>query len=369
MSRDRRAVQAVGAKAKRESYNQIIMRALFLDQPGWPPALSVKEVPAPAPGPGEVLVRVEACGFCHHDLLVMSGTLRRGVAPGVILGHEISGVVAETGQGVARWVEGDRVVSILTAACGACGRCRLGQEHRCLVGKGIGHGRDGGFAEFVALPEFSLIAVPAGVDLAQAALFACPMGVSLNAVQDIAQVKPAESVVVTGAGGGLGIHAVQASASMGARVLAVTTSPEKLGSIAPLGGEEILHTEELDFSEMVLALTEDQGAPVVIDTVGSPLFTSCWASLAQYGRLVLLGEVAGGPAALNLAEIIFRDARILGTSGVSRAQVEQIAGMVSRDELRPVVSRTFSLEQAGEAFELLSNRAVLGRVVLLPRPA
>jgi len=315
------------------------------------------------------LVRVEACGFCHHDLLVMSGTLRRGVQRGVILGHEISGVVVETGRNVTSWTEGDRVVSILTAACGVCARCRAGREHRCLVGKGIGHGRDGGFAEFVALPAFSLVGVPGGVDLAAAALFACPMGVSLNAVQDIGQVKPAESVVVTGAGGGLGIHAVQAASAMGARVLAVTTSPDKLGSIAPLGEEEILHTGELDFSEMVLALTEDQGAAVVIDTVGSPLFTSCWASLAQYGRLVLLGEVAGAPVVLNLAEIIFRDARVLGTSGVSRALVEQVAGMVSRDELRPVISRTFSLEEAGEAFELLSRRAVLGRVVLVPRPA
>lgn len=313
-------------------------------------------------------MRVEACGFCHHDLLVMSGTLRRGLKRGVILGHEISGVVVETGQGVTRLDGGDRVVSMLTGACGACDRCRSGREHRCRVGQGIGHGRNGGFAEFVVLPEFSLVVIPNDVDMAQAALFACPMGVSLQAVQYTAQVKPAEPVVVTGAGGGLGIHAVQASAAMGARVLAVTTSPDKLGNIAPLGGEEILHTEELDFSEMVLALTEDQGAPVVIDTVGSPLFPSSWASLAQYGRLVLLGEVAGGSVALNPAEIIFRDAQILGSSGVSRALVEQVAGMVSRNELHPVISRTFRLEEAGDAFELLASRAVLGRVVLLPRP-
>ena len=342
------------------------MKALFVDRPGRPPMFSVKEVPPPAPAPGEVLVRVEACGFCHHDLLVMAGALRRGVAPGVILGHEISGVVAATGDGITSLKEGDPVVSILTAACGTCDRCREGREHRCRVGRGIGHGRNGGFAEYAALPESCLVKIPDTLDLAQAALFACPIGVSLQAIQNAAQVQPFETVVVTGAGGGLGIHAVQAATALGARVLAVTSSPEKLGAIATMGGEEILHTEELDFSEMVLALTEDQGAPVVIDTVGSPLFPFSWASLAQYGRLALLGEVGGGSVALNLAEIIFRDAQIMGSSGVPLAVVEQVAGMTARGELRPTISRSFSLDEAGAAFDLLASRSVLGRLVFRP---
>ena len=349
-----------------QAYNAPTMKALFVDRPGRPPTLSVKEVPTPAPAPGEVLVRVEACGFCHHDLLVMTGALRRGVAPGVILGHEISGVVAATGDSVTHLKEGDPVVSILTAACGTCDRCREGREHRCRVGRGIGHGRHGGFAEYAALPQSCLVKIPDTLDLAQAALFACPIGVSLQAIQNAAQVQPFETVVVTGAGGGLGIHAVQAATALGARVLAVTSSPEKLGAIATMGGEEILHTEELDFSEMVLALTEDQGAPVVIDTVGSPLFPSSWASLAQYGRLALLGEVGGGPVALNLAEIIFRDAQILGSSGVPLAVVEQVAGMAARRELRPTISRSFSLDAAGAAFDLLASRSVLGRLVFRP---
>ena len=361
------------------------MRALFVEVPGRPPQLVVRDVAIPTPGPGEVLVKVEACGFCHHDLSVMAGVLRRGVAPGVILGHEISGVIAEVGpkrpepverpgarehsepvEGAAQFKEGDRVVSILTAACGTCDRCIQGREHRCRVGKGIGHGRNGGFAEYCVMPEFSLVPVPDDVDLTQAALLACPIGVSLQAIRDAAQVGPGDTVVVTGAGGGLGIHSVQVAASLGARVLAVTSSLEKLGNIAPLGGEEILHTPELPFSEMALALTEDQGADAVIDTVGSPLFPFTWQSLSQYGRLALLGEVGGRPVELNLAEIIFKDAGIRGSSGASKAVVEQAAGMVARWEIQPVVSQTFALEDAPAAFELLAGRSVLGRLVFKP---
>ena len=331
--------------------------------------MSIKEVPVPEPSPEQVLVRVEACGFCHHDMLVMSGTLRRGVAAGVVLGHEISGVVERTGSQVSRLKAGDRVVSILTDACGRCGRCLAGQEHRCLEGVGIGHGRDGGFAEFVTLSEFSLVKIGDDLDLISACVLACPMGVALQAAQNVAGIQPGETVVVTGAGGGLGIHAVQAAAALGARVLAVTSSPEKLGSLAPLGAEEILHSEELDFSEMVLALTEDRGAEVILDTVGSPLFTSAWSSLAQFGRLVLLGEVAGRRVELNLAEVIFRDARVLGSSGVSRASVQQAAELVSRGEMKPVVSGAYRLEEAGDAFESLASRQPLGRSVFTPGAA
>ena len=94
-------------------------------------------------------MRVAACGFCHHDRLVMSGTLRRGVRPGIVLGHEIAGLVAEVGDGVSRVRPGDRVVSLLTNVCGHCDRCLAGREHRCRHGEGIGHGRNGGFAEYV----------------------------------------------------------------------------------------------------------------------------------------------------------------------------------------------------------------------------
>ena len=335
-------------------------------QPGSAASLLPVEAPDPVPGPGEALVQVEACGFCHHDLLVMKGLLRRGVKPGVILGHEISGIVLLVGNDVTTVRAGDRVVTLLVSACGRCDRCLQGREHRCRNGAGIGHSRDGGFAEYVAVSEFSLVPVPDDVDLAAAALLACPMGVALQGLQQAAQVHPGETVLVTGAGGGLGAHAVQLGAALGCRVIAVTSSPEKRAALSGLGAHEVLETGPLDFSEVVLALTQDQGADVVIDTVGSPLFPSTWRSLAQFGRWVMLGEVAGRPVQLDPAEVIFRDARILGASGVSRAQVQQVAKMVSQGLIKPLIGRTLPMEEAATALELLSDRSILGRVLLAP---
>ncbi len=330
--------------------------------------MSVADIPVPRPGPGEALVRVTACGFCHHDRLVMSGILRRGVRPGVTLGHEISGVVEEVGADVEQVHPGDRVVSLLTNACGACDRCLAGREHRCRNGEGLGHGRNGGFAEYVAVSQHSLALLPDGVDALSAALLACPAGVALQALTAV-EVSAGETVVVTGAGGGLGIHAVQIAKDLGAHALAVTSSPGKARHLEDYGADAVIETGETDFAEIVMALTADEGADVVIDAVGAATLRSSVRCLAQYGRLALLGEV-GGEGSLRgvIPEIVFRDACVTGVSGVSRATLERAIALAAAGRLRPVLQGTLSLEEAQRAYEMVESRTVLGRVALTPQP-
>ena len=343
------------------------MNALSVVKTGRPPQLGIEERLTPELGPGEALLRVEACGFCYHDLLVMSGTLRRGVVPGVILGHEIAGTVVADG-GVAQFRTGERVVSLLTAACGQCARCLAGLEHRCVAGAGIGHGRDGGFAEYVALPVSALVAVPDTIPSEEAALLACPAGVALTGIE-AAGVESGDTVVVTGAGGGLGAHAVQLAAMAGAQVIAVTTSPEKTAPLETLGASVVIAAEDgLDVAEVVMALTDDAGADAVIDTVGPPLWPATLRCLGQYGRLALLGDVTGEPASLQLAEVIFRDVRVIGVSGVSRAALQRTVNLAATGRLRPVVSQTLPMtaEGVGQASRLMAERRSLGRIVLMP---
>ena len=344
------------------------MMALSVVKAGRPPALELVERPTPVPAPGEALLRVDACGFCHHDLLVMAGALRRGVAPGVILGHEIAGTVAMTADDVCEWQPGDRAVSLLTAACGRCDRCWAGREHRCRVGAGIGHGRDGGFAEYAALPASALVRIPEGLPAEQAALLACPAGVALNGVK-AAAIAAGETAVVTGAGGGLGVHAVQLAAQRGARVIAATTSPGKAALLESLGAETVIEIDaDADPAGIVMALTDDAGADAVIDTVGPPLWPGALRCLGQYGRLALLGDVTGAATPVNLAELIFRDLRVMGVSGVSRGTLMQAAQLAAAGGLRLVVSQTLPLTAAGaaEAWRMAAERRAMGRVVLMP---
>ena len=344
------------------------MSALSLVEAGDPPTLAVVERGVPTPGPGEVLLRVDACGFCHHDYLVMTGTLRRGVVPGVVLGHEIAGTVVASDADASMFQEADRVVSLLTAACGNCARCRAGREHRCVNGVGIGHGRNGGFAEYVALPETALVAVPTGIPTERAALLACPAGVALSGI-DTAEVAHGDTVVVTGAGGGLGSHTVQLAAARGAQVIAVTSSPGKTSGLEQMGASVVVEVGDgPDLAEIVLALTEDEGADVVIDTVGPPLWPDSLRCLGQFGRIALLGDVTGEPAPVRLAEVIFRDLRLTGVSGVSRRTLERCVEMAAAGELQPVVAYVLPLTAQGvaEAVRMVRERAPLGRVVLTP---
>jgi acryloyl-coenzyme A reductase len=343
-----------------------VMKALVLDIPGEEPVLALREVAVPSLGPHDVLVQVAACGFCYHDVAVIQGVLRRGVKDRVILGHEISGRVAGVGESVSAVRAGDRVVTALTTFCDQCGRCRSGREYRCVSGQGIGHALDGGFAEFIKMPEYGVIPLPGGITLEEASLLACPIGVTVQALEGVARVRPGESVLVAGAGGGLGVHGVQVASALGARVLAVTRSPDKAASLEALGCAEVILAGELDFSEIALALTEDQGVDVVINTVGSAVFRSCLHSMAQFGRMVLLGEITGEQLRLNPAEILFRDASIVGSTGASPRHIARAAELVASGQVRPVVSQSFALEDALDAYRLMREGGTFGRVVLVP---
>lgn len=342
------------------------MKALILEAPGENPSLVMREVPTPSPGPQDILLKVASCGLCYHDVAVMRGTLRRGIKNDLILGHEISGTVVETGNNVNAIHIGDNVVAALTTFCGKCDRCSSGNQYRCHYGQGFGHALDGGFAQYVTLPQSSVIALPEQISLEDASVLACPIGVAIRALEDVARVQPGESVLATGAGGGLGVHAIQVASALGARVLAVTSSPEKLELLEQLDCAEVVLAGELDFSEIVLALTEDRGVDVVIDTVGSALFRSSLASMAHFGRMVLLGEITGEKVPLNLPEILFRDATIIGSTGASPNHIKKAADMVAIGKIKPIISQRFELKDAVSAYQQMLSGKTFGRVVLVP---
>ncbi len=339
------------------------MRALVLRQPSPFPRLTVTELPSPQMRDSDALVRVKACGFCHHDLLVMNGTLRRGVRPPLIPGHEVAGVVTEIGPNVATLRPGDHVVGLLTDACGRCDLCSQGLERLCPHGQAIGHGMKGGMAQLLAARETTFVKIPKEIPFPQACLLACPISVALKAVDKV-QIRPNETILVTGASGGLGAHLIQLANLRGARVFAVTSDESKTPALEALGASYVIPTGELDFSEIILALAQDRGVDVALDTVGSPLFPQTLRSVALKGRLILLGEVEREKANLPLPEIIFREQQIIGSVGTTRRHVEQAAQLVAEGKIHPVISHTLPWTYAETALQLMQQRRNVGRIVL-----
>ena len=342
------------------------MKALFLREPGPTPKFEIEDVPTPSPREGQVVVRVEAAGLCGHDIAIMTGLLTRGVDLGTILGHEISGRVAEAGPDVSDLSEGDPVVASLTAFCGQCDRCLAGVDYRCRFGRGVGHAANGGLAEFVRLPARSVTRLPDDMDMDGAALLACPVGVCVRAIKSVARLSAGETALVTGAGGGLGVHAVQVASALGAQVFAATYSPEKLDALEEFAPGGVILGGELDFSELVMAFTEDEGVNVIVDTVGAAVFRTAMRCLSQYGRMALLGEVEGSRAQISLTDIMFRDAAIYGSTGASLPDVATAIELASSGQVRPVIHARLPLEEASEAVRIVSDRQALGRIVLKP---
>ena len=339
------------------------MKAVVLQRLAPFPRLTVADLPTPTLGDFDVLVEVKACGFCHHDLLVMNGTLRRGVRTPLVPGHEAAGVATEVGPRVTRVWPGDHVVTLLTDACGRCQWCFQGLERLCPEAQAVGHGMKGGMAQKISVRENTLVKIPNEIPWPEASLLACPIGVGVKAVEK-AGIQQGETVLVTGASGGLGAHLVQLANRKGARVLAVTSDEGKAASLESLGVSDVIPIGELDFSEIALALTEDRGVDVAIDTVGSQLFPQTMRSLATNGRLVLLGEVSGEKAEISLPEIIFREIRIIGSVGASRRHVEEAARLVAKGKIRPVISRILPWNQCETAVTTMTQRSNIGRVVL-----
>lgn len=346
------------------------MKAIVVRQTGGPEAMNVETVPDPAPGAKDVVIEVEACGVCMHDVAVRNGTLRRGVELPCILGHEVSGTVVAVGRQVRRFRPGQRVATVQRYhICGACRFCRGSREPLCEERKFLGDwGMVGGYAEYVAVEDDNLAEVPDGLPLAEVSIAACAMGTILNAVRDVGRLQAGESVLVTGAGGGLGLHALQIANAFGARVIAQTSSPGKAAFMKDMGAHAVVvHGRGEDFSGQVLEATGGRGVDMVIDNVGTPQFQATRKSLGVLGRWLLIGQLTGEFVPFNPAQLFLRGQSMLAVTSTTRAQLEDVLKLVQMGKIKPVVDRSFTLAEAREAHRRVEAGSVRGRALVRPR--
>ena len=345
------------------------MKAMVVHQPGGTEVLSLERVADPIAGPKDVIIKVDACGVCFHDIVTRNGTLKFGVQMPCILGHEISGTVVDVGRDVRAFQRGDRVATVQRYhICGACRYCRTGRETLCPERKFTGDwGMVGGYAEYVAIEDDNVALVPEGVELQDAAIVACAIGTILNAIREIGKLQPGETALVTGAGGGLGMHAIQLARLAGALVIAQTTSPEKADQIRALGAHTVIfHSRGENFSNAVKKANGGLGVDVAIDNVGSQLFESIRRSMGIGGRWIMIGQLTGEFVPFNPAQLFLKNVSMLSATSTTRKQLDDCLALVARGVIKPFVSLALPLEQAAQAHELVETGKSSGRIVLRP---
>jgi D-arabinose 1-dehydrogenase-like Zn-dependent alcohol dehydrogenase len=345
------------------------MKAMVVRAPGGIDVLKMETVSDPTPGPKDVVIKVDACGVCFHDIVTRNGTLKAGVEMPCILGHEISGTVIEVGRDVRRFRTGNRVATVQRYhICGSCRHCRAGHETLCPERKFTGDaGMVGGYAEFVAIEDDNVAMVPDGVALQEASIVACAIGTIFNAMREVGKLAPGESALVTGAGGGLGMHAVQLARLAGAFVVAQTTSPEKADQIRALGAHEVVvHARGEDFSGAVRKTTGGQGVDVAIDNVGSQIFEPIRRSMGIGGRWILIGQLTGQFVPFNPAQLFLKNISMLSATSTTRRQLEDCLALVARGAVKPIVTIALPLEEAAKAHTLVEAGKSAGRIVLRP---
>ncbi len=342
------------------------MQAIVLRAFGARGNLRAETVPDPTPGPGEVLLRVEACGVCYHDVINRRGNLPRTSVP-AILGHEAAGEVIAVGPGVEGWAIGDRAATLQRLSCGDCIHCRAERNSLCKNDtRFFGEEIPGGYAGYMTAPVAGLGRVPAGVPWTVAAVTCCTTGTAVHCLRTRGRLIPGETVLITGASGGVGMQAVQLARHDGGRVIAVTSSAGKVDVLFEAGAHEVIVSPDLDFSKQVRRVTGGQGVDLALEIVGSLTFAQTLKSLAPGGRLVTVGNLETGIVDLNPGLVIVKELEILGAYATTQAELNESLRLIETGAIRSWVSDVLPLAEAARAHDRLEKREVAGRLVLEP---
>ncbi len=327
-------------------------------------ACRLEERPEPRPGLGEAVMRVRAAGvgltLVNIRLGRMGGSLPR------VMGHELAGEIVEVGEGVSELSVGDRCAVYFYLTCGRCRWCRGGRETLCEKFAGyVGVHRDGGFADYVCLPAENFLPIPDGLDDEAAAIAADAVNTNWHCMRERARINPHDTVLLIGAGGGVGIHGVQVAKLFGARVIAADISDEKLDLARRWGADEAINVRAVDdVAGEVNRLTDGRGADAAVDYVGhGETFTTAIDSLATSGRAVVIG-VGTGDASFNPTRLLRSERIITGSRHSTRTELIETMELMARGLVEPVIGMRVPFTEVETVFDALGRETLLGRGAL-----
>ena len=323
------------------------MRAVIATEPGGPEVLTVTELPDLTPGPGEVVIEVVSSAVNRADLLQRQGLYPPPTGASETIGLECSGRIAAVGEGVDRWQAGDEVCALLAG---------------------------GGYAEQVIVPAGQVMPLPPGVDVETAAALPEVACTVWSNVFMVAHLRPEETLLVHGGGGGIGTFAIQLAHALGARVVTTAGSEEKLEVCRSLGADVAVNYREQDFVEEVRTATDGRGADVILDNMGAKYLGRNVDALATEGRLVIIGMQGGTKGELDIATLLRKRGAVIATALRSRptdekaaicaAVTEHVWPLVGSGEVRPIVAEKFVLADAAAAHTAVEQGTNIGKVLL-----
>ena len=323
---------------------------MFAVVPGDSGQLQWREVADVQAGPGEVLIAVNAAGVNRADLLQAAGKYPPPPGASAILGLEVSGVIAERGEGVTEWVAGQHVCALLAG---------------------------GGYAQYVAVPAGQVMPIPAGVELQDAAGLpevACTVWSNLVMA---AGLSAGQWLLIHGGASGIGTHAIQVARELGARIAVTAGSAAKLEVCGELGADVLIGYRDEDFVQRMREVTGGAGADLIFDIMGASYLERNINALATDGQLVIIGMQGGITAEVNIGALIGKRLSVIGTAlrgrpvdgphGKARivdAVVDSVWPMIARGSVRPVIGAVFPIESADDAHRLLESGETVGKVIL-----
>jgi NADPH:quinone reductase-like Zn-dependent oxidoreductase len=341
------------------------MKAMVLREHGGPDVLRLEDIEVPEPGPGEVRVRVRAVALNHLDIWVRKGGPAFHLAYPHRLGSDIAGTVDAVGPGSSA-TAGAKVVVQPGLSCMRCAQCLGGQDNLCRNYRILGENSQGGYAEYIVVPEVNVAPYPERLDFAHAAAGILPFLTAWQMVVRKARVVPGETVLVHGAGSGIGVAAIQIAKLHGARVIATASTDAKLERARALGADDVVNYQTADFAAACRALTNKRGVDAVVEHVGGDVFAASIKAVRNGGRIVTCGATAGFHPAIDLRHIFFRQVEILGSTMGSKSDLLAVLGHIAAGRLEPVVHAVLPLARAADGHRMLEDRSVFGKVVLEP---
>ncbi|HEC22315.1 MAG TPA: alcohol dehydrogenase [Chloroflexi bacterium] len=342
------------------------MKAILLYEHGGPEVLTYGDFETPEPGYGEVQVQIKAAAMNRLDIWVRNGWPGLKLEYPHILGADGAGIVSATGGGVTQVTVGDRVVINGTLSCGRCEDCLAGRDNLCRRGGILGEDRRGTYAEYVVVPERNVLTLPEHISFEEAAAASLVFMTAWHSLITRGNLKPGESVLIVGAGGGVNTASIQIARLAGATVYVVGSTDEKLTKAQELGADFVINRSTEDWGKAIYRMTDKRGVDVVVDNVGKATWPTSLRALARGGRLLTVGGTSGYDAQVGVNYVFGKHLSIIGSTMAPHADFRTVMNLIFEGKLRAVIDRVMPMEEIAAACELLESGAVFGKLVLTP---